>query len=149
MKKPLLPLLGVLALTLTLVPSIPSRAAAPVRIGVVLPLSGPGGFAGGSEKSALDALAVFVNKNGGIRGQNVEFAFADDQSNPQLAVQLTNGLIANHANVILGSGLTATCNAMAALNKSGPLIYCFSGGFQPVAGSYTFGASISSTYLVG
>jgi branched-chain amino acid transport system substrate-binding protein len=126
----------------------PAVAADPVRIDVVLPLTGPGSFAGGSERSALDALAVYVNKTGGIRGRRLEFAYADDQSNPQTAVQLTNGLIANKVNVILGSALTATCNAMAALVKTGPLMYCFSGGYQPVADSYAFAGSISSTYLV-
>ena len=129
-------------------PAVLAAAADPVRIDVVLPLTGPGSFAGASERSALDALAAYVNKTGGIRGRRLEFAYADDQSNPQTAVQLTNGLIANKVNVILGSALTATCNAMAALVKNGPLVYCFSGGYQPVADSYTFAGSISSTYLV-
>ena len=119
-----------------------------MQIDVVLPLTGPGSFAGSSERSALEALTTYVNKTGGIRGRRLEFAFADDQSKPQVAIQLTNGLIANKTAVILGSGLTATCNAMAALAKNGPLIYCFSGGYQPVAGSFTFGASISSTLQV-
>jgi branched-chain amino acid transport system substrate-binding protein len=131
-----------------LLPGAPAIAADPVRIDVVLPLTGPGSFAGGSERSALDALAVYVNKTGGIRGRRLEFAYADDQSNPQTAVQLTNALIASKVNVIMGSALTATCNAMAALVKNGPLMYCFSGGYQPVADSYTFAGSISSTYLV-
>jgi branched-chain amino acid transport system substrate-binding protein len=137
-----------LGLALGLVPAA-AATTDPIRVNVVLPLTGPGSFAGASERSALEALAAQTNKNGGIRGRQLEFEFADDQSNPQVAVQLTNGLIADKVAVILGSGLTATCNAMAALAKNGPLVYCFSGGYQPVAGSFTFGASISSTFLVG
>src|SRR5665213_119093 len=148
MKKAMLSVVCRAVLALALLPAAPAVAAEPVRIDVVLPLTGPGSFAGASERTALDALASNVNKNGAIRGRRLEFAYADDQSNPQTAVQLTNGLIAGKVNVILGSALTATCNAMAALVKNGPLMYCFSGGYQPVPDSYAFGGSISSTYLV-
>jgi branched-chain amino acid transport system substrate-binding protein len=148
MKKAVLSVVCRAVLALALLPPTPALAADPVRIDVVLPLTGPGSFAGASERTALEALASSVNKNGAIRGRRLEFAYADDQSNPQTAVQLTNGLIAGKANVILGSALTATCNAMAALVKNGPLMYCFSGGYQPLPESYAFGGSISSTYLV-
>ncbi len=139
----------VVALALAFASAAPAAAADPVRIDVIVSLTGPGSFAGASEKAALEAFQAYVNKNGAIRGRRLEFVFSDDQSNPQTAVQLTNGAIANKVNVVLGSALTATCNAMAALAKNGPVIYCFSGGYQPVAGSYTFGGSISSTYLIG
>ncbi len=126
----------------------PVLAAEPVRIDVIVSLTGAASFASQSERTSLEALQSYVNKTGGIRGRPLEFVYADDQSNPQVAVQLTNAVIAKKVNVFLGSGLTATCNAMAALVKEGPVMFCFSGGYQPVADTYAFSGGISSTYLV-
>jgi branched-chain amino acid transport system substrate-binding protein len=85
------------------------------------------------------------NARGGIHGRKVHFVLQDDQSNPQVSVQLTNGVFAKHPIVILGSTLVAQCNAMAALVKdNGPMQYCFSPGIHPEHGSYTFSSSVST-----
>jgi len=53
----------------------------------------------------------------------------DDQTNPQVAVELTNGIIAKKATVMLGSDLAAVCRAMAPLFPNGPVDYCLSPAF--------------------
>ena len=126
----------------------PAGAAEPFEIPVVLPLTGGGAFLGTSENQSLQIIEKLVNKQGGIKGRPIHFAIADDQSNPQTAVQLTNGALAKKPPVILGSAIVAMCNAMAALVKaSGPVQYCFSPGIHPVANSYTFSSSISTDDL--
>jgi branched-chain amino acid transport system substrate-binding protein len=45
---------------------------------------------------------------------------------------------------MLGSSLVGTCNAMAPLVQNGPLMYCFSAGIHPPAGSYVFVSSVST-----
>lgn len=120
-------------------------AAETYKINVVVPLSGPAAFVGQGQKDTLEALADYENKNGGINGQPVEFVFRDDQSSPQVAVQLTNAALSSHPAVIMGSSLVGMCLAMAPLMKNGPVHYCISPAIHPQPGGYTFSSSSSST----
>jgi branched-chain amino acid transport system substrate-binding protein len=142
---------AVLALAVALLgsPAVPPAAAAePFEIPVVLPLTGGGAFLGTSENQSLQIIEKLVNKEGGIKGRPIHFAVQDDQSNPQVAVQLTNGALAKKPPVIMGSAVVAMCNAMAAIVKAaGPVQFCFSPGIHPVANSYTFSASVSTDDL--
>lgn len=141
-------LAGALVLSATSGARQPAAAAEPFVIPVVMPLTGGGAFLGTSENQSLQIIEKLVNKQGGIKGRPIHFAVQDDQSNPQVAVQLTNGILAQKPPVILGSAVVAMCNAMAALVKaSGPVQYCFSPGIHPATGSYTFSSSISTDDL--
>ena len=96
------------------------------------------------EVNALNIAEGMINKAGGIRGRQIKFEVADDQSDPAVAVQLFNAQIAKKAPFVLGSSLSATCGAMAALAKDGPLVYCFSPGIRPVAGTYVYSAGVDA-----
>ncbi len=122
----------------------PARAADPYKINVVLPLTGGASFVGQGQKETLTALAEYVNKNGGIQGQNLEFVFHDDQTSPQVAVQLTNQVLPSHPAVVMGSSLVGMCLAMAPLMANGPVHYCLSPAIHPKVGGFTFSASTSS-----
>ena len=147
-KRVLLPLLGIAAVL--------SAAAAPARaqgqgafpITVILPLTGNASFVGQGMQQTLRAVQASVNKDGGIRGQPIEFVFRDDQTSPQLAVQLTTAALAQHPPVVLGSGLVAMCNAMAPLVRNGPFLYCLSPAAQPPAGSFMFSTDTSTHDLL-
>jgi branched-chain amino acid transport system substrate-binding protein len=123
-------------------------AADPYEINAILPLTGAASFLGKEEAAALQVVEDTVNKSGGIHGRPIHFVIADDQSNPQVAVELTNGVVAKKVPVLLGSSLVAACNAMAPLAKDGPAIYCFSPGIHPTEGSYLFSSSLSTTDLL-
>ncbi len=131
-----------------LVSGTAATAADPYDINVVLGLTGPATFLGSAEKLSLDALADSVNAKGGIRGRPVRFVYGDDQSSPQVAVQLAGALVQKHVPVVLGSSLAATCNAMGPLFKNGPVNYCLSPGIYPDAGGYVFSASVSTRDLL-
>jgi branched-chain amino acid transport system substrate-binding protein len=74
--------------------------------------------------------------------------FHDDQTSPQVALQLFNDAIATKPAVILGSSLVAVCRAVAPImEKTGPVEYCFSPGIHPDAGTYIFTASVSTLDL--
>ncbi len=127
--------------------TIPASAAdtSPYEIDVVLSLTGSAAFLGKEQQQALAAVEKVQNARGGIHGRKVHFVLQDDQSNPQISVQLTNGIIAKHPAVLLGSTLVAQCNAMAALVKDdGPVQFCFSPGVHPEHGSFTFSSSVST-----
>jgi branched-chain amino acid transport system substrate-binding protein len=121
--------------------------AADREINVILPLTGGGAFLGKAEQQALTQFEKAANASGGIHGQPVKFVFHDDQSSPQIAVQLANQVKASNPPVILGSALVALCNAMAPLMKEGPVLYCFSPGIHPVSGSFVYSSSISTKEL--
>jgi branched-chain amino acid transport system substrate-binding protein len=112
----------------------------------VLSLTGPGAFLGKEEGAAFEALEKTVNADGGVRGTPVHFAILDDQTNPQVAIQLTTQIKAQKAAVLFGSSLVAPCNAMAPLLRAGPVQYCLSPSFHPdTAGfSYSYSAGAAS-----
>src|ERR1700726_399582 len=124
-----------------------ASAADTQDINVILPLTGGGAFLGKSEQQALSQYENVVNPTGGIHCKPLRFVFHDDQSSPQLAVQLANQVKANNPPVILGSALVALCNAMAPLMKEGPLLYCFSPGITVNPGSFVYSTSISTKEL--
>ena len=82
--------------------SVPARAADPYNIDVILSLTGAFAFLGTSEGESLKTLETLINKEGGINGQPVHFNLLDDQTQPAVAVQLANGIIAKHPAVMLG-----------------------------------------------
>src|SRR5579864_6642302 len=115
----------------------PGLAAEPYDITVVAPLTGGASFVGLGQKDTLDALAAYVNKTGGIQGRDLHFTFRDDQSTPQVAVQLANEVLPSHPAVIMGSSIVAMCLAMAPLMQDGPVQYCLSPAIHPKPGAYT------------
>jgi branched-chain amino acid transport system substrate-binding protein len=122
----------------------PPAAAQGYDLHVILPLTGGGAFVGKGQQESLEAVAAVVNKTGGIQGRELHFVYHDDQTSPQVAVQLANDVLAGGPAVVLGSSLVAMCAAMAPLMKNGPVLYCLSPGYHPAAGSYVFSAGASS-----
>lgn len=135
---------ALLAAALATIP-LAGTAADPYEINAILSLTGSAAFVGKEEAAALTVVESDVNKSGGIAGRPIKFVVADDQSSPQVAVQLANDLIAKKVPVAIGPTLTATCGAITALVKDGPVVYCLSAGVHPPAGSYMFSAGVSST----
>ncbi len=119
-------------------------APVPYTIDVVLPMTGIVAFLGRSESAALSVVEDSINKAGGIHGRPIKFAIADDASNPQVSVQLVNGIIARKPAVMIGPGLSATCGAVAPLLKDGPVAFCLSPGIHPAAGSFVFSPAPST-----
>jgi branched-chain amino acid transport system substrate-binding protein len=127
----------------------PARSADPVEINVITPLTGGGAFLGSTQAKALEQLAAIENKNGGIKGRPIHFNFIDDQTNPQVTVQMANQLIAKKVPVVLGSSLSGMCRAILPLfQANGPVNYCLSPAIYPAKGSYGFTASVSTRDLL-
>jgi branched-chain amino acid transport system substrate-binding protein len=132
------------AVTLMMAAMVSPAFADELAINAILALTGNGAFLAGGQKKVLELLAETANEEGGIDGRTVRFVFHDDQSSPQVAVQLLNDILATHPPVIMGSSLVAMCSAMAPLLKHGPVLYCLSPGYHPARGSYVFSANTST-----
>ena len=129
-------------------PIRPASAADPYDLHVILPLTGGASFVGQGERANLQALEAHLNRTGGIQGRPLHLIFHDDQTKPQVAVQLANEVVATKPSVIIGSAIVAMCNAMAPLMAKGPVQYCMSPGIHPAAGGYVFSGSTSTYDLV-
>lgn len=135
-------MVAVLAISL----AVPASAAPkPYTINVITSLTGGGAFLGGGEKDNLEALQQSINSTGGIQGHPLHFVFHDDETRPQVAVQLASEVLASNPAVVLGPSLVAMCSAVAPLMKHGPVLYCLSPGLHPSPTGYAFSASASSS----
>ena len=126
-----------------------ARAADPVTIPVILPLTGGAAFIGKQFQAQYAALADVVNKSGGIQGRELQFSFHDDQTSPQQDVQIASQLVAEHPPVILGSAVVALCGSMAPLMKNGPVLYCLSPSFEPAKGGFSFSSGAATRDQIG
>lgn len=119
-------------------------AEPPVEIDAILSLSGTAAFLGQDEAAGLQLVETTVNRSGGIRGRDVRFVVSDDQSSPQVAVQLFNQILGKHPAVVLGPSLVAGCNATLPLTAQGPVLYCLSSSFNPPPVGYAFAYGITT-----
>jgi len=128
-----------LTVTLALTGLVQARAAEPYEIHAILEQTGFFAFLGNGEVEALRAIETEVNSTGGIQGRPIHFVFHDAASNPQVAVQLANQLIAEKVPVFIGPGLSADCAAIYPLvAQNGPVDFCLSPGVQPPPGGFAF-----------
>lgn len=127
----------------------PDERSAPLEIPVILSLTGTAAFSGAVARDALVAAEAEIDRHGGIRKRPLRFRFLDDGSDPRLAVQFTNQLVAANVPAVIGADLVATCRAMIPLLAHGPFAYCLSPGVYPPKGSYMFSAGANAHDILG
>jgi branched-chain amino acid transport system substrate-binding protein len=117
---------------------------APIKIPVILSLTGSGAFVGRDDQTSIQLVEKLANAKGGIDGHPVEFDFLDDASNPQTGVQLVNGVVASKVPIFIGPSLTQQCAAVVPIvREAGPADYCLSPGLNPPAGGWIWSSSVS------
>ena len=85
----------------------PLHAAQPIKIGVVLSLTGWGGSAGTPILEAMEVMTEKTNREGGVLGRPIELYVEDDQSNPTNASVAATKLIRDKGVcVVVGSLFT-------------------------------------------
>lgn len=136
-------LLGALSVCMVAVPPA-TGAPEPFEINAIISVTGAAAFVGRAEVRALSVAETVVDKSGGIAGRPVKFAISDDQSNPQVAVQLATGLLAKGVPVIVGPDLVANCEALLPLVKGKAVEYCTSSGFHPEPHTFAYTQGVST-----
>ena len=96
-----------------------------VKIGAVLPLSGPLAGIGEQARIGLDLAAAEINASGGILGTPVEIDYRDSRTEPTTAEREARALIKEQALAIVGPVSSASRDAMAATmaQHKTPLLY--------------------------
>lgn len=123
-------------------------ADTPYVIPSIASLTGFASFLGKAQEDTLHRFETAVNKQGGIKGRPIHFEVYDDQSNPQIAVQLINEIMAKKANVVIGPSVTNQCAAILPLVQGKIVQYCISPGIHAGTNSFTFAASVATTDVI-
>lgn len=80
----------------------PPEDSGPLKVGVIVPLSGPAGPNGAHVLEAIEVMSDLINSEGGCAGRQIEVVSRDDQSTPAAGVSAANDLIAEGADVVMG-----------------------------------------------
>lgn len=134
------------ACILALLP-LAGRSADPLEIPAIISLTGPTALIGKEEAQSLGVVEGLVNASGGIGGRPLKFAIADDESNPQITVQLLSALLARKVPVLIGPSGVGNCSAAAPLVQNNVVMYCLTPAYHPAPGSYVFSAGVSTSDL--
>ena len=93
-------ILGLAALLCSLIGSGWAQTA-PIKVGVILPLSGGAGPQGQHVTQAIQSMALLINESGGVLGRSLEIVVRDDESTPAVGVSRANDLLGQGVSVIL------------------------------------------------
>ncbi len=95
----------------------------PIKIGAILPLTGKAAGYGESSKAALELALEEINKEGGVKGRNIEIIYEDTQGQPQIGVNTVNKLITlDGLKVILGPAMSSVTLAVAPIAEENKVI---------------------------
>ncbi len=73
----------------------------PIKIGVIVPLSGPAGPNGKSVAQAVETIADGINAKGGVMGRKLVVIAKDDESTPAVGVTRANEMVAEKVAVVI------------------------------------------------
>ncbi len=91
-----------------------ARAAEPIPIGTLTPLTGAGGAYGPSMAKVAKAVAEEINAAGGVLGRPLGVISEDSETNPEAGVKAAHKLIdINHVVAICGTWASAVTTAVA------------------------------------
>jgi len=102
-----------LCLTVTLVtallgPGLAVAAEAPIKVGVVLPLTGEQAKFGEIEKNSFQMALEEINKAGGVNGRSIELLFEDDTGKPEVGRSAVEKLISRDNVIVLTGGYSSS-----------------------------------------
>ncbi|KAA2214044.1 ABC transporter substrate-binding protein [Teichococcus oryzae] len=99
-----------------------ARAADPIRVGALFPLSGGAAVQGQHVCEAIEIAAAMVNDAGGVLGRPVQVLRRDDESTPAVGVSRANELIAERVAVVIeGWNSPVTLATQTVLARAGVL----------------------------
>src|SRR6267143_4888354 len=115
--------IGLVALVLVALAAlaVPGHSQAPIKIGVIEPLSGPVAASGNYVRMGAEIARDWLNARGGINGRKVELVIEDNKSDPKEAASAAEKLIVrDKVPAIMGAwGSSMTLAAMPKLEEYG------------------------------
>jgi ABC-type branched-subunit amino acid transport system substrate-binding protein len=117
----------------------------PIKLGVLLPMTGPGALSGAGFMMAIRMSVKEMNDTGGLLGRHVELVLADDRLDPTQAVTEARRLTQQeHVNFVLGPLGSALAAAVAPIMTESSTLY-FPSAVAPTPSPYSFSVAMSAT----
>lgn len=128
----------------------PSYAAEPetVKLGVLCPLTGVISAYGQEQKNAVEMAVEEINAAGGILGKQVTIQLEDDEKKPELAASMTQKLINDGVDVIIGGMSSSETMAGGPIANDKEVIMISPWSTNPLAaeGDWVFRACFSDEF---
>jgi len=122
----------------------------PIKIGVIVVLSGDAAIYGEDAKKGLDLALEEINKEGGVLGKKIELIYEDSRLDPKEAVTAMNKFInIDRLPIVIiaeGSGPTSAVAPLADSNKTLLMVSIASTPTIKDAGDYVFRTMLSDDY---
>ncbi len=87
--------------------------AAPIRVGIVLPLTGSEAAFGEIERNSFNMAADEINAKGGIKGNKIELLFEDDTGKPEVGRSAVEKLISRDKVPVITGGYSSSVTIAA------------------------------------
>ncbi len=121
-----------------------------IKIGAILPLTGPGAPYGQAEREGMEIAVNEINKGGGIRGQRLALIIEDSKTEPATGVAAINKLIqVDKTKIVLGALASSVTLAIAPIAEENKIVLITPGSSNPKiseAGDYIFRLYPSDNY---
>jgi len=85
----------------------------PIKIGVILSLSGSGSYIGEQTRDGMQMAADEINSRGGIDGRHIELIFEDNQSSPDEAKKKFLEIEETHAPLLYITSLSSISSSIS------------------------------------
>ena len=99
----------------------------PIKVGVIISLSGPIVAYGQTQKIAAEIAADLINKSGGIDGRPLEIIIRDDKLTPTEAVSQVRDLLGQGVNLFIGGIFTPITLAISGLMPDARALFISTG----------------------
>lgn len=109
-----------------------------IKIGAILPLTGPASEYGIATQKGLDLAIKEINSRDGINGHKIQLVYEDDKCEPQVGITALNKLtLVDNVNIIIGSVCSSVTLALAPSIQEKNLLLISSGASNPRISSYS------------
>ncbi len=123
-----------------------------VKIGVLLPMSGPTAYYGGVQYDGIEFCANYINNNGGIKslnGAKVELVLQDSAGDPETGMSGFELLVDEGVSAVVGpyNSTVAAATAPLAIQHGVPYVICnaTSENFMGEANKYVYRTNVGSS----
>lgn len=123
-----------------------------VKIGVLLPMSGPTSYYGEVQYNGIEFCANYVNNNGGIKalnGAKIELVLQDSAGDPETGMSAFELLVDEGVSAVVGpyNSTVAAATAPLAIQHSVPYVICnaTSENFMGEANKYVYRTNVGSS----
>ncbi|KQW20983.1 hypothetical protein ASC80_12555 [Afipia sp. Root123D2] len=127
-----------------------ASAAAPIRVGIISPLTGAWTVYGKAHISGFQLAVDEINAGGGVLGRKMELVIADSKTEPRIVVEQANRLIRQErVDFLAGTFSSAERNAAGPVVKAADKILLYPTFYEGQEKKYAPGVCNSNIFMFG